>query len=272
MATLLVLLAFIKLGANNRREVSGLEKAVQAGYVPMQMGLDRLQQGVRRIGFYLGGGSALQDELAAAKAENNRLSLDNMQLQEDAAEVERLRSLLNYQQTTDRQLVLETARVIARSPDNWYKIIIIDKGSANGIIANMAVVSPLGLVGKVVSTTSNSAQVWLITDREMAEGAILQETRDTKGIVEGMGNDGTLRMINIPYFSDIAVGQKVITSGLSENYPPGINIGTVQDVSKEANGIVLSAIISPSVNFDQLEEVMVVKQFSREVEKGGQGG
>jgi rod shape-determining protein MreC len=105
----------------------------------------------------------------------------------------------------------------------------------------------------------------------MAVGAILQTTRDTKGIVEGMGSNGMLRMINIPYYSNIEVGEKVISSGLSANYPAGIDVGVVQEVNKEANGLVLSALVTPTVNFDQLEEVLVVKQFSPVVEPVSEG-
>jgi rod shape-determining protein MreC len=184
-----------------------------------------------------------------------------MQLRSDEAEVIRLRSLLDYKQAQDPQYVLEAARVIARSPDNWYKTLTIDKGTESGIAVNMPVINPEGLVGKVVNVSSNSAQIWLITDREMAEGAILQETGETKGIVEGLGDNGKLRMINIPYYSQVTEGERVVTSGLSEIYPSGIQIGVIKDIQKEANGLVLTATVDPSVDFDKLEEVLVIKQF-----------
>jgi rod shape-determining protein MreC len=271
LITFVILLIFMKLSSSNRQEITGLERMIQAGFAPLQIGIDKLQLGLNQVGFFVMGGKELQQELQAIKTQNEQLNLENMQLREAAIEVERLRGLLAYQQAQQSRMKLEAARVVARTPNNWYKTLTINKGTASGVMANMAVITPVGLVGKVVSANANSAQVWLITDRQMAVGAILQSNRDTKGIVEGMGNNGILRMINIPYYSNIDVGEKVVSSGLSENYPAGIDVGVVQEVKKEANGLVLSATVAPAVNFDQLEEVLVVKQFSPVVEPGGEG-
>jgi len=269
--TFIILLVFMKLSSSNRQEITGLERLIQAGFAPLQMGVDKIQLGLNQVGFFIMGGKELEQEMKALQAQNDLLEMENMQLREAAIEVDRLHKILAYQQVQQPLMNLEAARVVARSPNNWYKTLTINKGTANGVTANMAVISPVGLVGKVVSANASSAQVWLITDRQMAVGAILQTTRDTKGIVEGMGNNGILRMINIPYYSSIEVGEKVISSGLSENYPPGIDVGIVEEVQKEANGLVLSATVTPTVNFDQLEEVLVVKQFSPVVGPGSEG-
>lgn len=261
LLTALLLLIIMELSSSNRQEITLLEKLIRESYAPMQGGVDKLRQGISRVRIDLVGGQALQERLTTLEVENNRLSLENMQLRENKSEVERLRTLLDYKQAQQDQYVLEAARVIARSPNNWYKTITIDKGADSGIAINMPVISPDGLVGKVVSVSGNSSQIWLITDREMAVGAILQETRETKGIVEGMGDNGTLRMINIPYYSQVKNNDKVVSSGLSETYPPGILIGLIKDIKKEANGLVLSATVDPAVDFNQLEEVLVIKEF-----------
>lgn len=261
LLTALLLLVIMELSSSNRQEITLLEKLIRESYAPMQVGVDKLKQGISHVRVDLVGGRDLQERLTALEIENNRLSLENMQLRENKSEVERLRTLLDYKQAQQDQYVLEAARVIARSPNNWYKTITIDKGADSGIAINMPVISPDGLVGKVVSVSGNSSQIWLITDREMAVGAILQETRDTKGIVEGMGDNGTLRMINIPYYSQVKNNDKVVSSGLSETYPPGILIGLIKDIKKEANGLVLSATVDPAVDFNQLEEVLVIKEF-----------
>jgi rod shape-determining protein MreC len=95
----------------------------------------------------------------------------------------------------------------------------------------------------------------------MAVGAILQETRETTGIVEGMGESNVLRMINIPYYADVEKGERVISSGLSQTYPKGITIGTIFKVTREPSGLVQSATITPAVDFDKLEEVLVIKNY-----------
>lgn len=269
--TVLVLLAIMKSSAGNSREITLLEKLIRESYAPLQSGVDKVKQGIGQTVISMAGGPDIEEQLKTLTIKNNLLSLENSQLRENQAEVERLRALLDYKQVQNTQYVLEAARVIARSPNNWYKTLTIDKGTSSGIAVNMPVINPDGLVGKVVSVSSNSAQVWLITDREMAVGAILEETRETKGIVEGLGNNGKLRIINIPYYSPVKDGERVLSSGLSEIYPPGIQIGKIKDIQKEANGLVLSASVEPSVDFDQLEEVLVIKQFRGTVEQGGKG-
>ncbi|MDD3363701.1 MAG: rod shape-determining protein MreC [Syntrophomonas sp.] len=261
----------MKLSSSNRQEITLLEKLVRDSYSPLQTGVDKLEIGINNISVGLAQKKEIEEQIGALEIKNNRLSLENQQLRENRAEVERLRSLLAYKQAQQDQYDLEAARVIARSPNNWYKVITIDKGAENGIAGGMPVINPNGLVGRVVSVSTNSAQIWLITDREMAVGAILQETRETRGIVEGMGDNGTLRMINIPYYSQVRVGENVISSGLSETYPPGIQIGSIQAVNKESNGLVLSATVSPAVDFNQLEEVLVIKKF-RKIEANGNKG
>lgn len=271
LLTVLVLLIVMQLSATNRQEITLLEKLIRESYSPLQSGVDKVKQATGQFIIRVAGGPDLAEQLQSLTIKNNLLSLENMQLRENKAEVERLRELLDYKQAQNDQYVLEAARVIARSPNNWYKTLTIDKGSDNGIAVNMAVINPDGLVGKVVSVSSNSSQIWLITDREMAVGAILQDTRETRGIVEGMGSSGKLRMINIPYYSLVRDGERVVSSGLSETYPPGIQIGLIKDIEQEANGLVLSATVEPSVDFDQLEEVLVIKQFKGTTEKGSEG-
>ncbi len=265
VATLLLLIVVMKFSSSNRQEITLLEKFMRDTYAPLQIGVDKLKVSINRISLGLARKDEIEAQLEALQIKNNLLSLENQQLRENRAEVERLRVLLAYKEAEQDQYDLEVARVIARSPNNWYRIITIDKGSARGIAAGMPVINPSGLVGKVVSVSTNSAQIWLITDREMAVGAILQETRETRGIVEGMGDNGNLRMINIPYYSQIQVGENVVSSGLSATYPPGIHIGTVQSIEKESNGLVLSATVTPAVDFNQLEEVLVITKF-RQVE------
>lgn len=269
--TVLVLLAVMKSSAGNSREITMLEKIIRESYAPLQSGVDKLKQGIGQTLIRMAGGQDVEEQLKDLTIKNNLLSLENSQLRENEAEVKRLRALLAYKQTEDSQYVLEAARVIARSPNNWYKTLTIDKGTSSGIAINMPVINPDGLVGKVASVSNNSAQISLITDREMAVGAILEETRETKGIVEGLGDNGKLRIINIPYYSPVKDDERIISSGLSEIYPPGIPIGRISDIQKDANGLVLSASVQPSVNFDQLEEVLVIKQFKGTAEQGGKG-
>lgn len=271
LMAILSLLALMQLSSYQRQELTVLERLVQRGLFPLQNGADKIQQGSLAARLKLLGGSDVQAQIAGLESEIDRLNLENMQLRESQAEVDRLRSLLAYKEYHGAEFELQVARVVARSPNNWYQTLTIDKGSLQGIAVDMPVINPYGLVGKVVSVTASSAQIWLITDREMALGAVLQETRETRGIVEGLGDNATLRIINIPYYSRVREGEIVVSSGLSEIYPPGIQIGIIRNIRKDSNGLVLSATVEPSVNFDQLEEVMVITQFHGQAVKDSGG-
>ena len=271
LLTALILLLVVKLGSSDSQGLGTAERWVRNSYAPLQRGVDWIQQGLVQFGTRFLGMQDLNQLLQAEQARSQQLSLENMQLRESQVEVERLRSLLDYKDAQNRQFSLEAARIIARAPNNWYKTMTVDKGADYGLAVNMPVITPEGLAGKIVNVSSNTAQVLLITDREMAVGAILQPTRENRGIVEGIG-DGQLRMINIPYYSQVQEGDPVVTSGLSQNYPPGIRIGTIRDVQKEANGLVLSAFVEPAVNFDRLEEVLIIKSFQVPPEPVTAGG
>lgn len=268
--TALILFVVVKLGASDNQGLFGAQRWVRNSYAPLQGGMAGIQRSLEKFGIKVLGIQDLSLLLQAEQAKNEQLSLEIMQLRESQAEVERLRQILQYQNVTNSQYQLEAARVIARAPNNWYKSLTVDKGQKDGIALNMPVITPDGLVGKIINVSSNSAQVLLITDREMAVGAILQQTRENRGIVEGVG-DGQLRMINIPYYSQVQDGERVITSGLSQIYPPGIQLGTVSGVQKEANGLVLSAYVVSGVNFDRLEEVLIIKSFLAPVEPTDRG-
>lgn len=260
----IILLFTIKFSSATRNQITLLEKIVRDSFTPLQSGLSGVRRGVSGVSLGLAEKKNLNEQIKKLSAENDRLSLENQQLREYEAESQRLQALLNFSKNNQEKYGLEFARVIARSPNNWFKVITIDKGSDDGISTGMPVINPNGLVGRVSNTSKHSSQVALITDREMAVGAILQDSRETRGIVEGVGDSSKLGMINIPYYAKVRKGERVITSGLSEFYPKGIQIGTIQTVKKESNGLLLKATVKPAVEFDKLEEVMVIAQFKTE--------
>ncbi len=256
-----LLFSLIKYSSGSRPEITGVEKVLRDALAPLQSGIYGFREQIQGIGINFADKKVLDQTIQNLKADNDRLKTENQKLREYQAEVDRLRTILNFQQNWQDQYNLESARVIARSPGNWYETIIIDKGTRDGISPDMPVINPDGLVGKVGSCSKSSSQIWLITDRDMAVGAILQETRETTGIVEGMGESNVLRMINIPYYADVEKGERVISSGLSQTYPKGITIGTIFKVTREPSGLVQSATITPAVDFDKLEEVLVIKNY-----------
>jgi len=247
--------------AAERGNITFLEKVIRDTYVPLQSGVNSFRNNWDGWTAVFSDKSQLQKQIKLLEAENSRLTMENQSLQEYKQESFRLRKMLNFDNSNREKFDLLPAHLIARSPNNWYECITIDRGLRQGVQNGMPVISPGGLVGCVGSVSENSAQVNLITDREMAVGAIIQKTRETNGIVEGLGDSNELRMINIPYYSKISEGDRIISSGLSATYPPGINIGTVTEVTREPNGLLQVAMIKPAVDFNKLEEVFVITGY-----------
>jgi rod shape-determining protein MreC len=122
------------------------------------------------------------------------------------------------------------------------------------------VITELGLVGKVVSVTPHSAKVLLITDPDSAVGGRVQRSRDV-GIVEGSIEQANMvQMVNIPREADIKEGDLIISSGLGGVFPAGLIIGKVENIKDEEYSFFRRASIKPAVNFNRLEEVLVIKQ------------
>ncbi|HEX3010465.1 MAG TPA: rod shape-determining protein MreC [Syntrophomonadaceae bacterium] len=263
---LVILLFMVKITSSDRQNITILERTIRNLYTPLQGGVSGVSEFFEGWGNRFAAKESLNRQIAELKKENNRIKLENQVLTEDQAELRRLRKMVNFKQKNSFIYDLIGARIIGRSPDNWYNMVTIDKGSRDGIEQNMSVISPDGLVGRISSVSDNSAQVFLITDREVAVGVVLQETRESNGIVEGLGDNSMLRMRNIPYYSKVKIGERVITSGLSEYYPKGIVIGKIKQIYREPNGLLLSATVAPAVDFNKLEEVFVISAYRPQAE------
>ena len=261
LLVIVVSMVVMNATAAERGKITFLEKVIRDTYVPLQSGVNSFRNNWDGWTAVFSDKSQLQKQIKLLEAENSRLTMENQSLQEYKQESFRLRKMLNFDNSNREKYDLLPAHLIARSPNNWYECITIDRGLRQGVQNGMPVISPGGLVGCVGSVSENSAQVNLITDREMAVGAIIQKTRETNGIVEGLGDSNELRMINIPYYSKISEGDRIISSGLSATYPPGINIGTVTKVTREPNGLLQVAMIKPAVDFNKLEEVFVITGY-----------
>ena len=183
----------------------------------------------------------------------------NLQANEALAENERLRKMIGYQQAA-RQFDLVAARVIGRESDTWSRMIVIDRGTMNGIANDMPVVTPQGLVGRVVEAGLNSSKVQLILDPRSSVGTIVQraESRVT-GIVQGdMDNPTMPQMVNIPKNADVVEGDVIVTSGFGGVYPKGIIVGLVSSLKNDDGGLLKIGVLEAAVDFQKLEDVMVI--------------
>ena len=190
----------------------------------------------------------LLERLIVLEAENSRLL-------ELAGENNRLKALLNVSE--DSKISGPLAKVVAYDPTNWSKRITINRGSSDGVTEGMPVVSGNGVVGQILSVGLHSAQVLLLSDPLSAVDALIQRTR-TRGLIEGTGSSNC-RLQYVRSEDDIKEGDRVITSGLDGVYPKGLLIGVVSKVGEYERGMLFRNIrVLTSINFDKLEDVMVV--------------
>lgn len=193
-----------------------------------------------------------QKELLSKQVDflRNKLNTYNELAQENS----RLKQILAFKQKSPLRFI--AARVTGESPDSWSANIIIDKGRHHGIRKDMAVITYLGLVGRVSDAQEFSSKVMLISDPNMAVAALNQRSRQD-GLVTGtLGVN--LVMKYLPLEPDIQINDAVITSGLTSVYPKGLLLGSVIALGREFSGLSSYAIIRPAVNLADLEEVLVI--------------
>ncbi|MEW6182406.1 MAG: rod shape-determining protein MreC [Bacillota bacterium] len=177
-------------------------------------------------------------------------------LQAVEQENQRLRALLNYQTTHEKSGIV--AAVIGRDPDNWFSTVIINRGKVHGIIRGAVVVSPAGLIGRVLAVSDNTAEVLLITDPRSAVGSTVYETQ-VPGIVRGaLDTTGRLRMQYVVKDETVRKGFAVLTSNLSGVFPPGIPVGKVTGVEEEGSGLFKTVFLKTAVDLSRLDEVLVL--------------
>jgi len=195
----------------------------------------------------------VKDENTALRQELQALQI---RLQEERALAQRaedLRQLLELRQRAE--LDTTAAEIIAASASPEFRTVTIDKGSTDGLQADMAVISPAGVVGRLILPSRRAAKVQLLIDRNAAAGAIIERSR-AQGVVVGFGT-GELRMDYVSATADVKAGDLVITSGIDGIYPKGFVIGTVDSVDK-GTGTYHEVRVRPAVDFSRLEEVLVV--------------
>ena len=167
---------------------------------------------------------------------------------------ERLRRLLNFQTTTANRVL--AAEVIGKDPSAWFKTIVIDKGTSDGLKKGLPVVIAQGVAGQIVDATDHYSKVMLIIDRNSAVDALVQRSR-ARGIIKGTSAD-RCRFDFVLQKHDVRVGDTVVTSGFDGVYPKGLRLGWVSDVTKPEAEIFQEITVTPYVDFEKLEEVLVV--------------
>lgn len=193
------------------------------------------------------------------------MDMENRRLKLLAQENRRLRKALKF--TNHPKLELLPAEVIAQAPHHWNRTLTIDKGRQDGLRKNMAVITPAGLAGRILSVRNHSAEVLLINDGRDGNSlsGVLERTRD---LVYIYGAGGFCRVVP----SDIGVvlrpGDRIYTAESSLYFPRDLRVGVIVDVKQSGAGLKGEAILKPSVASSRLEEVFVVlRPISRTPER-----
>jgi len=185
--------------------------------------------------------------------ENGQLKLEIMQLQSKSAEADRLASLLNFKQK-QAKVPMVLARVIGSSADANSAVVYLDQGLHEGIRKNMGVITPEGVVGKVIESYGDTSQVLLLTDRDSGVGAMIANSR-IQSPVGGLG-EPLLSMKYVGNDDDVKVGERVVTSGMDRIFPKDLPVGIISQVKP---GSPFKQIrVRPSANIERLEEVIVL--------------
>jgi len=187
------------------------------------------------------------------RRENGQLKLEIMQLEGKSAEADRLAALLNFKQKQVK-VSMVVARVIGSSADANSNVIYLDQGQRDGIRRNMGVITPEGVVGKVIESFRDTSQVLLLTDRDSGVGAMIAETR-IQSPVGGTG-EPLLNMKYVGNDDEVAVGSRVVTSGMDRIFPKDLPVGTITQV--KPGGQYKQIRVRPSANLEKLEEVIVL--------------
>lgn len=171
-------------------------------------------------------------------------------------ENKRLRRLLDLKEQSSYEGLASS--VIAREPSNWFQTLLLDRGERSGVKKDSIVVTPEGLVGRVIKVNKNSSQVLLITDPGSEIGALVQRTR-IQGVIQGRKRDLILKYL--PLEADVREGDLVLTSGLEGGlFPKGLAIGRIKKIEPpHPQDLFLKIVVIPEVNLSSLEEVLLLK-------------
>jgi rod shape-determining protein MreC len=253
LAVTLGQILLISAQVNTKSGVPVIERVTFGVFSEVQRGLSGGFSGIRNVWTgYIG--------LRHLKVENDALKRDlasaQVAVQEQRALADRTRGLERLLDLREHlQLKTVAAEIIGAAATPDFRTLTIDRGTRDGVRADMSVIAPAGVVGRLVVPSLRSAKVQLLIDRNAAAGAIIERTR-AQGVVVGSGDD-KLRLDYVSEVFDVVAGDIVITSGIDGIYPKGFIIGRIESVER-VGGAYKRILVKPAVDFSALEEVLVV--------------
>jgi rod shape-determining protein MreC len=252
----IILIILISFTSQGRETVSSVEGLISKAMVPVQKTIFTGSQYVKNFFGSIIEIGTLKETNKELEEEVKVLKQQQVDLETIKNENERLTSLLNYQKNNPQYDYI-VADIVSIDPEVWFNVFVIDKGSKDGIQKNMAVSISEGLVGKVVEVASGTSKVLAISDIGSMVNGVSSRTGDYIRIQGSI--DKTLEGFIDPD-AKLIPGDIIVTSGLGGIYPDNIIIGEVESVIKEEGMLEKTVIISPAVDFKQLNEVFILKK------------
>ena len=240
-----------------------LSNVVNTVTAPVRGGITAVLDWAEGVYDYVFHYQELHDQLDDLQAQVAELEDQVRQGQEASRENEQLRELLKLQEKR-RDFTFESARVSARSTDNWESTLTLSKGTSSGVEAGSCVITETGvLVGVVTEVGLNWSTVSTIINTDIQIGGIVTRTYSA-GVLEGdfaLMSQGKLKLSYLPEGAQLVSGDEVVTSGKGDVYPSGLVVGQVEGVFTGPSGMTRYAVVIPSVDLSSLIEVFIIKDF-----------
>lgn len=252
----MLLIAFVLLSSNvgKRRSWGPFGQLVVEVTAPLQNFFSKTIDGVEGTWLKYFALLDVREENEALIRKIDLLRMEAAHYREMAAASMRLQDLLQFKERIPWPV--KEAQVIGRDPSGWFESVIIDQGKNAGLEMNMPVVDARGVVGRLVSVSPNYSKVLLIIDQNSAVDSLVQRSRE-KGIVKGLSG-GLCKLDYVVKTGDVAVGDRVVTSGMDRVFPKGLPVGEVVDVQDMAWEFFRNVKVKPMVDFSKLEDVLVI--------------
>jgi rod shape-determining protein MreC len=200
------------------------------------------------------------DRARELSRELNLLRVERQQRVQELAEAERLRKLLGFADASPERKYVGARVVGIQLSPSGLQLLVIDRGTADGVERDRPVVTADGVVGRVHAATAHSAEVLTLIDRNSSIAVRVDRTR-ARANVRGLGVPGACRLDYALRSEDVADGDLLVTSGTDGIFPRGIPVGKVSDPKKTAGGLFQEGAVVPGVNVTRVEEVLVITAF-----------
>ena len=270
---LLFILTLVSIGliiiTFNTNLFSGAADSVAGVFVvPFQKGITSVGTWMTDRSKDLANIRKLQAENSALQQKVDDLTTENTNLQQEKYELSNLRKLYDLDSQYS-QYDKVGARVIAKDAGNWYHSFVIDKGTDEGLSVDMNIIAGSGLVGRITAVGPDWAKVeTIIADNSSVSGMVLSSSDNliVTGDLETYAN-GVIGFSKLVDEADkVTIGDKVVTSNISDKYLPGILIGYINTLNSDSNNLTKSGLLTPAVDFDHLDEVLVILQKKQDVD------